>query len=154
MAAPSPPHTRRAYKMVRLSADPIVPSGRTRRSRDFPCIVGDNTPLIDMFLITVDSSTHQRMSLPVKSMRPSAEKGKNEPGADIYLAAVGTTNASSVETYLTILGSVIERAPKPLLKLSPSEIRTLGAKLKESKSGYQYIRELRKFYRANKRKNL
>src|SRR5438552_10177475 len=94
------------------------------------------------------------MSLPVKSMRPSAEKGKNEPGADLYLAAVGTTNAKSVETYLTILGSVIQRAPKPLLKLNPSEIRKLGAELKESKSGYQYIRELRKFYRANKRKNL
>src|SRR2546422_9030691 len=45
MAAPSPPDTRRAYKMVRLSADPIGPSRRTQRSRDFPCIVGANTAI-------------------------------------------------------------------------------------------------------------
>jgi site-specific recombinase XerD len=94
------------------------------------------------------------MSLPVKSMRPSAEKAKNEPGADLYLASVGTTNATSIETYLTILGSVITRAKKPLLKLSPSEVRQLGAEMKTTKSGHQYLRELKKFYRANKRKNL
>src|SRR2546427_3085766 len=94
------------------------------------------------------------MSFPVSRMRPIAEKAKNEPGADLYLAAVGTTNASSIETYLTVLGSVIERAPKRLLKLSPSEIRELGTKLKQMKSGYQYIRELKKFYKANKAKRL
>ncbi len=88
-------------------------------------------------------------------MRPSAEKARSEPGADLYLAAVGTTNKSSIETYLTILGSVIARAPKPLLKLTPAEVRALGAGIKEKdRSAHQFLRELRKFYRANRRRAL
>src|SRR5881397_4388891 len=45
MAAPSRPHTRRGYKMVRLSADPIGAIETNARLARFPCIVGDNTPI-------------------------------------------------------------------------------------------------------------
>lgn len=82
-------------------------------------------------------------------MRPSAERTKREPGAEEYLASVGTTNEGSIETYLTILGSVIERAGKPLLKMTPAEVRKLGMGLKEERSGKHYLRELRRFLRAN-----
>jgi site-specific recombinase XerD len=87
-------------------------------------------------------------------MRPSVERGRSELGVEEYLAAVGTTNKSSIETYLVLLGHAIERAPKPLLKLNPVEVRRLGAELKQKKSGYQYVRELRKFYKANQRTKL